>query len=279
MSSAPPPSAPPPIALRDAVAAALPGTADRAWQALRGGRVNRCWRVGSVVVKAHDPEGATPLFPNDPEAEAAALRLAAPAGLAPALVAAGAGWIAWVHAPGRTWRAGAARAARLIGRVGALALPPERFRALPAGSAALRAAAAALAPPAAGLPPLPPDPGLPPVLPRLVHGDAVPGNLILGPAGDRLIDWQCPGLGDPAEDIAAFLSPAMQFLYRGWPLSAGEVAAFLAAWPRGDEVARYRCLAPLLHWRLAAHCAGRALRGDAGYAQAARIEIAALTEA
>jgi hypothetical protein len=71
----------------------------------------------------------------------------------------------------------------------------------------------------------------------------------------------------------------MQQLYRGRPLSAGETAAFLAAWPRGAEVARYRLLAPLLHWRLAAHCAARARRGDAGYGDALRLELAALTGA
>ena len=273
------PPASPPAALRAALAATLPGTAGQVWRRLAGGRVNRCWRVGAVVVKAHDPAGATALFPNDPAAEAAALRLAAAAGLAPGLLAEGQGWIAWAHVPGRPWRAGAARAAALIGRVGALPVPAGAFRAAPNGSAALRAAAA-LAPPADVLPPPPPDPGVPPVAPRLVHGDAVPGNLILGPArdgaDDRLIDWQCPALGDPVDDIAAFLSPAMQVLYRGRPLSPGEAAAFLAAWPRQDEVARYRLLAPLLHWRLAAHCAARARRGDQGYAAAAALEIAAL---
>ena len=36
----------------------------------------------------------------------------------------------------------------------------------------------------------------------------------------RLIDWQCPALGDPAEDIACFLSPAMQVIYGAGPLDA-----------------------------------------------------------
>ena len=61
-----------------------------------------------------------------------------------------------------------------------------------------------------------------PVLPRLLDRDVGPGNPIA--AGDTpvLIDWQCPGAGDPVDDVAAFLSPAVQILYGYEPLTADQ---------------------------------------------------------
>jgi aminoglycoside phosphotransferase (APT) family kinase protein len=47
--------------------------------------------------------------------------------------------------------------------------------------------------------------GLLDVLPdgdRLVHGDFHPGNVLLGPSGPVVIDWENLGAGDPAEDHA-----------------------------------------------------------------------------
>ena len=111
---------------------------------------------------------------------------------------------------------------------------------------------------------------------RLVHGDPVPGNIVTGPGRAALIDWQCPALGDPAADLAIFASPAMQQVYRGAPLSEAESAAFLAAYPDEETVARYRALRPWYHWRMAAYCLFRAERGRAGYAAGLTLERAAL---
>lgn len=260
-------AAAPPPDLRATVTARLPGLAAD-WSPLRGGRVNRLWRAGDVVVKCFDPQGGTPLFPNSAAAESAALRFAAPHGLSPALLADGAGWVAWRHVRGTPWCDDPARAARLLARLHALP-PPAAFAPRASGSAAILAQGVAIG--AAW--PAPPDPGVGPCrAPAPLHGDPVPGNIIVG--GDRalLIDWQCPASGDPAEDIALFLSPAMQWLYRGAPLAGHETDAFLAAYGDPGTVARYRALAPLLHWRIAAHCAWRARRGDAGYAQALQLE-------
>jgi hypothetical protein len=66
----------------------------------------------------------------------------------------------------------------------------------------------------------------------------------------------------------------MQVLYRGRPLTAEEGAAFLDAYPNRRTVERYLRLAPLLGWRIAAHCALRAARGDQGYAEALRLQLA-----
>ncbi len=268
-------AAPPPDDLRARVVAACPEAAGAPWVVQAGGRVNRVWRVGPVMVKLPGAGENSPLFPNDPALEALALRHLAPIGLAPRLRADLGGALVYDRMPGRPWRRGPAVAARALAALHAGA-PGPPFPPRATGGAAVLASAVAIARGLPGAAPAaPPDPGVAP-LPRPVpvHGDPVPGNLIVGPGGAAsLIDWQCPALADPAEDLAAFLSPAMQRLYRGRPLEDGERAAFLAACP--DHVAaRYRALAPLLHWRLALHCLWRAARGAPGYAAAARVELA-----
>lgn len=265
----------PPAALVAAVMAALPAGRARIWRGMPGGRVNRLWRAGDLVIKCHAPGGASPLFPNDAGAEARALHLLAPLGLAPALRARGDGWIAYAHVPGRTWRRDPAMVAAALARIHAL--PGEGFRDLASGSAAVLAQGAAIAARCRGrLPPPPPDPGVPPhPAPRLIHGDPVAGNLIVTRGRTILpIDWQCPARGDPAEDLAIFLSPAMQRIYRGRPLSAAEAADFLAAYPCVDTVARLRALWPAFRWRMAAHCLWKAERGAPGYAEALALELA-----
>jgi aminoglycoside phosphotransferase (APT) family kinase protein len=37
---------------------------------------------------------------------------------------------------------------------------------------------------------------------RLLHGDLVEANLVWGPAGPALVDWEFSRMGDPAEDLA-----------------------------------------------------------------------------
>jgi thiamine kinase-like enzyme len=110
--------------------------------------------------------------------------------------------------------------------------------------------------------------------PRLIHADAVAGNLIDGPGGVTLIDWQCPASGDPTEDLATFLSPAMQWLYRGRVLSPQETEAFLAAYPDPAVTDRYLRLQPLYRWRMAAHCLWKADRGAPDYEKALAAELA-----
>lgn len=266
----PPPHDAPPAWLVKAVAESVAGD-QGPWLPLAGGRSNRVWRVGAVAVKLYQPRTATPLFPNDPAAEALALQSFAGHDLAPDFVASGAGWLAYRFQPGDIWREDPAAVGRLLGALHGLG-PLPGLRPLPIGPQAIARHATRFAP--SDLPPMPrpADPG--PIRPTVVHGDAVPGNIVVTPGGLRLIDWQCPGNGDPVDDLALFLSPAMQVLYRGAPLTGAERQAFLGAYPCRSTVARYKVLAPILHWRIAAHCAFRAARGDAGYGAAIRLELA-----
>ncbi len=258
---------------------------DAAWHTLRGGRSNRLWRVGARVVKLYRPGGrVSPLFANAPHAEAAVLDHLAGTGLAPRLR--GRIWtpagdcVVYDYQPGASWRAGPAPVGRLLARLHALRGPA--LEADPGGAARLirhtRAMLAACGGAAARrLAAQAPRPAAPPLRRlALVHGDAVPGNVIVTRDGPVLIDWQCPARGDPCTDLALFLSPAMQHLYRGRPLADAERAAFLAAYGAPATRIRYRALAPLLHWRIAAHCLWRARRGAPGFRRAFDLERAAL---
>lgn len=262
----------------DRIRTALPEM-DGPWVPLCGGRTNRVWRVGGHVVKVYAPDAESPLFPNDPSAEARALAHFAPHGLAPRLFAQGAGWVAYDHVPGQCWRSGSADVAVFLGRLHRVAPPAQGFRLLTGGSAALKAQATRLAAVAGLSVRVPEVPLIAPVAPCPLHGDAVPGNIIQGPDGGLcLIDWQCPAIGDPAEDLAIFLSPAMQHIYRGAPLGRAEEEAFLNAYPDQAATDRYLALKPLYHLRMAAHCLWRAARGAPDYAQAARLELSRIAD-
>ena len=112
-----------------------------------------------------------------------------------------------------------------------------------------------------------------------LHGDPVAGNIVGNPEDWRLIDWQCPAIGDPCEDIALFLSPAMQMAYRGAPLSEGERQRFLATYPDPEITRRYQSLAAFYHWRMAAYCLWLDSRGDRAAGEGTEAEIAAMSAA
>jgi thiamine kinase-like enzyme len=112
----------------------------------------------------------------------------------------------------------------------------------------------------------------------LIHGDPVPGNLLAHDGTLTLIDWQCPQMGDPSEDLALFLSPAMQVLYRGATLSPAEEEAFLAAYPDTAVVGRYLSLKPWLHWRMAGYCLWRCADGNPVDQHAFELERAAMDQ-
>ena len=98
-----------------------------------------------------------------------------------------------------------------------------------------------------------PDVSISDIEPVLLHTDVVPGNLILGDKGLRLIDWQCPAIGDPVVDIMMFLSPGMHEIYGSGKLSMKDYETFLMnLTPRLRS--RYNIIGPLYHWRLAAYC-------------------------
>lgn len=246
------------------------------WQRLKGGRVNALWRVGNMVVKQYVKTGGSPLFPNDPLAEATALLLLAPHEMAPKLLARGQDWLAYQYSPGHPWQNDTERVAIALANLHRITVPGQTFRAGANGSLHLLnqgQAIAALC--TSALPPPPQDAGVAPGPTCLIHGDLVPGNIIAHKDKITLIDWQCPAIGDPTEDVATFLSPAMQSLYRGAPLTTDEVNIFRAACPP-RIIERYDQLAKIYHWRMAAHCLWKAEQNEPDYAQAMQLELTAL---
>jgi thiamine kinase len=256
---------------------------------LQGGRSNRVWHCGDLVIKLYLPAGHTPLFANDPALEASALASLAGTGMVPVLRSSGLfegqSWLAYGHITGAPWQRDTAHVAQLLGRLH----DQPAFSGVPRGvngSAALeRQTRAILAKcrqqtaDVAQVTALRPFGQVPPLQQlALIHGDPVPGNLLAHDGTLTLIDWQCPQLGDPSEDLALFLSPAMQYLYRGAPLSKPEEEGFLAAYPDPHMVGRYLALKPWFHWRMAAYCLWRSQRGEPRDQVALSLECAALDQ-
>lgn len=286
-----PPVAPPHPALRRALDRAGLVPAAARWAALDGGRSSRVYRVvvGSqvLVCKLTRPDRAGALFPLDPDAEARTLAALSGAGLAPRPVARfrfgrDEGLI-YDHAEGRPLAALDPALAPLLSRLhagppGAIRNLRHRPALVPAlvdrGRRHLAAAgwddAPLLAHAAAALA----LPGL--AAPRLIHGDPVPGNVLAGPRGLLLIDWQCAHLGDPVRDLALALSPAMHLAYGSAPPGPAEVRAFRAAYGDPAVLDRFDCLAVAFHLQVIGHCLWRLDRGEAPYRAALDAEAAAL---
>lgn len=260
------------------------------WVALPGGQTNRSWRVAvngaTWVVKLFAGECGNPLFPNSPRDEAQMLRLLAPKGLAPALIdeieTPHGPCLIYAHAEGEPWCGDPALAARALSLLHRQHVP-EGLRRLEGGSDGLIQQTEKII---ARLPESN-QKRLRALRPQgsvaaegqlaLLHGDPVPGNMIVERARVTLIDWQCPAIGDPVEDLAIFLSPAMQQIYRGRPLSEAEKATFIDAYGDPDIRGRIAAFAPWHQWRMAAYCAWKAARGCPEYEAAGALEIAALT--
>ncbi len=240
-----------------------------------GGYWNQVWRLQDVlrdwVVKVFDHRAERRLFPILPDSEARAMKVLSGLDLAPDPVAylprAGERPAVLVYGfhEGEAWQSGAARVARLLKRQHGLSL--DGFRPLATDPAAILAQGDWLIRDleddalVARLGAMRPDPILLPAPRRaFVHTDAGPGNLIEGPRGLRLIDWQCPGMGDPAEDLFSFLSPCFQILFQHAPLDDGERRDFLAAYDDAEVARRLQIMGPFYAYRMLAYCCLRRLR-------------------
>jgi len=275
------------LSVRNALISA--GLADEATDfiPLKGGRTNRLWRyeyLGGMLVCKLFQNSATPLFPNDPDAEAKALMHLVDAGLAPDFLARVDCEIGTIliyrHVPGPCWSGEVTAVAHLLSRLHAIP-QPAGLRQITTGTKAILAQGSAMldfqTAEAKRLMCLKPNLADPPPSPNVfLHGDVVAQNIIENQNGLRLIDWQCPAIGDATEDLAIFLSPAMQHIYGERALSETEENAFLDEYDHADCGDRYRHLSPAYHWRMAAYCLWKAERGDAIYREGFEREIARL---
>lgn len=254
------------------------------FEQVSGGRTNLVWRFagpdGDLMCKLALPDRDTPLFPNLPHDEAAALRALSGTGLAPELrTALETPWgpcLVYDSCLGTPWACDPGPVGAVLAQVHRRA-PPSGLRPLSGSAAAILAQGDEIV---TGLA----DPGqfadLRPAVVTMadtktlfLHGDPVPGNIIVNRARPVLIDWQCPAVGDPVHDLALFLSPAMQVLGRGAPLDAPERLAFLQGYDDPHSVRRLNLLEPALSWRMAVYCAWRVQRGHSDYALALTAEL------
>ena len=261
-------------------------SADTIWQAQTGGRTNKVWRLtgaSDLICKLYLDASANPLYANTPQAEYACLRVLAGTGVAPdayGFVQTPFGVVLLYHyIAGHVWDGDVLAVANLLDRVHAL-VPSIGLRVLPDDTSFVTAQGLDILGKIKGacgdqLRALCPDVTLDPIAPVLIHTDVVAGNLIHGADGLRLIDWQCPALGDPLVDVAMFLSPAMHFIYGTAPLSDADKTAFLDAISPTIR-ARYDHAGGLYHWRMAAYCLWRSEQGIADYEDAALLEMALL---
>ena len=88
----------------------------------------------------------------------------------------------------------------------------------------------------------------------LVHTDCGPGNIVVGGNGPRLIDWQCPGLGDAVEDLVNFTSPAIQILYGLPPLTRKQRHNFFDAYDDPAVKSRFDHIGNYYRVRFVAYC-------------------------
>ena len=270
------------------------------WQVQSGGRSNFVWRLveSNLICKLYNTADINnPFYPNDPAAEWACLTALHKTAMTPrpkmAMQTPFGAVLLYHYVAGQSWQNDTAPVAHLIEQIHATPAPPEVKIAhtplqmmrdtqqilhdiscdktdgglrdfIPLLSAPLHA------------------PMYKSITnPVLTHTDIVAGNLICDKTRPKtplcLIDWQCPALGDGAVDLASFISPAMQTLYRGTPLSPDETARFLTTFTDQNLVARYHQLAVLYHWRIAVYCHWRVVKhGFSDYARARDAEIAHL---
>ncbi len=233
-------------------------------------------------MKLYAGAAQNPLFPNDPKSEAHLLRSLSGQSFAPQFLAempteVGSCTV-YAHVPGHMWHAGTAQVANLMRKLHRQPVP-SGLRSTPNGSDALTQQILEIVGRCHVMPDLLaqlPRRDIAPTSERvLLHTDIVPGNLIRNDSGLHLIDWQCPAVGDPCEDIAVFLSPAMQLLYRGSALEVVEIEAFFAAYDVPHVMQRWQALAPFYHARMAAYCLWQFENGRPDYEAGLALEVAA----
>jgi len=260
------------------------------FELLTGGFWNRVYRLRCKeptsidwVVKQFVQVPVNPLFPILPAAEYAALRFIQGQECAPRPIAfipdsSIGSLLVYDYVQGGSWNGDLVAAATLLVRIQQIpvnAFAMQAFRRLPTDAAALQEHADVILQIHPGAvsdsvrqfrPKVPAQSGDSVARRVLVHTDCGPGNMVSSPDGLRLIDWQCPGIGDGLQDVVTFISPAMQVLY-GYPvLTLAQEQQFLETYfsalgenALGEQATRTRfhSVRSSHHYRFAAYCAMR----------------------
>jgi hypothetical protein len=240
---------------------------------LTGGYLNQVFRVRGEdidwVVKHFMPETELALFPNLPVDERKATYLASTIGRAPQPLSyfdtTDGPVLVYEFCEGDIWQEGVGEVARLLRDLRTLDTTGYGFREVPILPGDILEEGDGFLPRVAPemrthLAMVRPDPiEIDAVSRRFLHTDIGPGNIIVAKDTGRLvvIDWQCPAVGDPVQDVIAFLSPAFQILYSRRPLTAEEEAEFFEAYDDPELKRHYDKILPFYDWRMAGYCATR----------------------
>ena len=253
------------------------------WHAQAGGQTNKVWRLegeNDLICKLYLETKTNPLFNNFPKAEYECLLWLSGSGIAPKpykyLKTPIGEVLLYRYIKGQTWSHDVGSVSELLARIRNHKCP-KGLRTLPNMPTDIKQSGLEIINKLNKyhknkLIKICPDVSIPDIEPVLLHTDVVPGNLILSNKGLRLIDWQCPAVGDPIVDIMMFLSPGMHEIYGSGKLSIKDHETFLMnLTPKLRN--RYNILGPLYHWRLAAYCFWKAEQGFIEYENAALSEI------
>ena len=253
------------------------------WYPQTGGKTNKVWRLKGekdLICKLYLETNTNPLFNNTPEAEYRCLLWLDGSGIAPKpykyLKTPFGEVLLYNYIKGHTWSNDVETVSELLNRIRNHKYPGG-LRVLSNKSSDIKQNGFEIINKLNRnhqdkLNNMCPDISISDIEPVLLHTDVVPGNLILGDKGLRLIDWQCPAIGDPIVDIMMFLSPSMHEVYGSGKLSMKDHEGFLMnLTPKLRS--RYNILGPLYHWRLAAYCFWKAEQGFIEYEKAALAEI------
>jgi thiamine kinase len=253
------------------------------WYAQTGGRTNKVWRLDGkkdLICKLYLETKSNPLFNNIPEAEYRCLLELDGSNIAPKpykyLKTPFGGVLMYDYIKGETWSHDVDTVSELLIRIRNHSYP-KGLRVLSGSPSDIKQTGLEIINKLNSyhknkLINICPDVSTSNIEPVLLHTDIVPGNLILGDNGLRLIDWQCPAIGDPIVDIMMFLSPGMHKVYGSGKLSMKNHETFLMNLTSKLR-SRYNILGPLYHWRLAAYCFWKAEQGFIEYENAASAEI------
>ncbi|MDC0604864.1 phosphotransferase [Amylibacter sp.] len=253
------------------------------WQYQTGGRTNKVWRLKDerdLICKLYLDTKSNPLFNNSPKAEYLCLFSLDGSDIAPKpykyLKTPFGDVLLYHYIEGKIWSRDVNTVSGLLSRIRKHKYPKE-LRILSTLPSDIKQTGIDIINRLNGyhkneLMNICPDVSISDIEPVLLHTDVVPGNLILGDKGLRLIDWQCPAIGDPIVDIAMFLSPGMHIIYGSGKLSMKDHEVFLMSLT-SDLRNRYNILGPLYHWRLAAYCFWKAEQRFIEYEKAALAEI------
>jgi len=253
------------------------------WHAQTGGQTNKVWRLSGerdLICKLYLDTNTNPLFNNTPEEEYRCLLWLDGSDIAPKPYKYSktpfGEVLLYNYIKGKTWSHDVETVSELLTRIRKHKYP-KGLRILSGSPSDIKQTGLEIINKLNNyhknkLIMLCPDVSISDIEPVLLHTDVVPGNLIIGDEGLRLIDWQCPAIGDPIVDIVMFLSPGMHKIYGSGKFSIKDHEDFLMnLTPKLRS--RYNIIGPLYHWRLAAYCFWKAEQGFIEYEKAALAEI------